>query len=987
MKKRLYLILSVFLFISASLYTTNLAEEIIFISSLYEDSYFDLALREIIKIEPRLKNSAHYNSIMLIKADILLKQAKTEESKKILQELYHKPLPNDMKAQVVLNLANIEFHTGNYNEALDLVQLFIRQFPKNKSFNSANMLLADIYFTSGQYENALESYLELENIKDNQSFSKEKTIQIYSRLAEVYLRNNDIVNAEITYRKLYDFNISQNRQFETVTQGILLKILQELEQRAEFLKIIELCPDTFILQTEFSELCLFVKISANINLKNYNEAENLLSEITDHPIVVNYYRAVIHKEKSEFHLALPIFTLLSQTSISADDKNFENLNNIKVMSFFNKIQIIARDNIDEATDKLMGFLINNPDQTWEGDIFYQLGFLQFQKRNYPKALEHLNRALNFELSFLNKQNAVYLKAETEFLLELYQESYNTFSENSELIHESLKDEAIFKKGLNLYFLNQKAEASNYFNQLISQYPFSQKCGIAYFYLGEMEISLNINQAKSYFNNALSHNMDSNIVNLRLAYIEYLLNNNEEALRKLNQVSDSQELLFDKYLLQANILFAQRNYNSALEAYRQAERNAPDQVSVEYIWARQAWTYNILKYYDTATAIYKRLAEQSRISTSGSQAGRFILSAAGTAFNSENYHQAVTLYNQFIDEYPTDENVYRAKMGLANAYFNLSQFHNAIEIWKQLVNENQSNSIIESSLKGLQASYQKINRTALFTEFLNLSILNSNKKEFIIMLYEYKANYEYEQKNYNASISTINQLLRTFPEKNEETHLMVLLANNYTWLKRYEEADKIYVNLALKNNDPYIFYEWGHIKWAQMDFVAAIRRYKRAVDNSNNEEYWITFLEKLIIVKDSTFIEYYDKFIDFASEYHKSIADFHLIEWYIYTQQFEEAMEVANLLINSSQNLFRARATLKLGELNYYLNDYQEALSNLLKVRYVFNEFSNVRWEAEYFICRVYIKQEEKQKANQLFQSIKANLNQEQITTLEQLLKG
>jgi len=252
-------------------------------------------------------------------------------------------------------------------------------------------------------------------------------------------------------------------------------------------------------------------------------------------------------------------------------------------------------------------------------------------------------------------------------------------------------------------------------------------------------------------------------------------------------------------------------------------------------------------------------------------------AAGAAFNAENFEQAITLYEEYIETFPQSNNLVRAQNGLANSFFNLAQYQPAINIWRDLIHDEQSPELIESALKGLQTSYQRTNGLAFFSEFLHLSILRSQDRDFQLMMYEYRAFFEYEQRNFNASVATINQLFRSFPEKEEDRRLMVLLANNFTWLNRFEEADRIYIDLSNRYNDPFIFHEWGHIKWAQGDFRAALIRFKRAADNSQNEQYWLTLLEKMIERNDDDFMRYYNQFIGFASTYHRTLAMLYLID--------------------------------------------------------------------------------------------------------------
>ncbi|MCK9328643.1 MAG: tetratricopeptide repeat protein [Candidatus Cloacimonetes bacterium] len=967
----------------------NIDEDIHFIISLYQDSYYDYALREINKIESQIANNKNYDLIMMIKADLLTKNGDIDEALNILLSLYQKPLKPDLTAKIMYNLAEIYYKQNNFQNAIDLLQLYINQYPNNKDLISIQILLADIYNANKQYNEAISIYNDLLNDSTNNYLSKleiQKIAGIYKNLSMAYLKNNNINKAETTYNKMLSFSESNPQLWAVYSQEILLQLLEIFEQDKNYHKIIELCPNNFSFNTQYSDPCLFIKISATIKLKNFEIAEQLLSNITNDPLTSNYYRAIILKEKQEYNLALPMFELLSSPDTYQNlDIPIPNSESIRTMSFFNLVQIIAETNPDSAKVLLNDFLIKNPNQDWEGDLFYQLAYLEYQSKKYDRAYNNILRALSLNLNPPNKFNALYLKAEIEFLLEKYEESQSSFLNNIDYFSQSLKEESYFKIGLSYYFQSKPESAKIFLNKLLTEFPHSQKIGVTYYYLGEIELHTNTNQAKSYFLQALKGNIDNNTIFLKIAYINYLNEEYNNALDELRKVPDKQEYLYNKHLLMANIYFALKQYNTALESYRIAEQNAKDQVSVEYIWAKQALTYYNLKYYDRATTIYQRLAKLSNTSDTSLNADKFILSAANTSFNAENYEQALKLYQEYINSSTDSLNMSNAYMGLANSHFNLYQYDEAIKIWKAMINQDQSNTIILSSLKGLELCYQKLNNIPLFTEFINLSILNATNPNFITMLYEYKANFEYEQKNHTASISTINQLLKNYPNKNKDIDLMILLANNHTWLKEYEEADSIYVNLAISNSDPYIYYEWGHIKWAQNDITAAMKRYKRAVDNSNNPEYWINYLEKLLQTKDEEFIKYYNSFILTANDYHKTLAEVYLIEWNIYKKEYRNALELVSSIVNSEHTQFRAKATLLQGEIFLLMNNYDESLTSFLKIRYVFNEFSDIRWKAEYFICKIYYYQNEKNKALQLFENIKSNLSIEDIQDLENLL--
>jgi len=936
----------------------DLTEEALFISNLHEDGYYDIALREIARIESRLENDRVSSQILLIKADILLKRNELAEAAEILHRLNSMMLTPALSSEVMLSLAKIAKSRNNLNEAFDLAHVFMSRFPNSQRLNEAQQLLGDVFLAQNLYVEAERVFLELHDEHQSEA--------TFLNLIKIYVVLNQFDTAE---RYLNELRSTYPRSLLEYHYG-LLHILNAYEHRGEFNRIIAVIPDNLGNRTVYTEPILFKQVVAHIRLGNFNEAEQLLSQVSDDTSSVNYYRAVIHKERGSYNLALPIFRALANSDAHPM---------IRAMSFFNMVQIISRTDTAEAYSLLVNFLIENPDQEWEGDILYQLAFIEFQNANYERAYDYIQRSLNFHLNDVNLRNAMYLKGEIEFLLRNYEGSINTFSQFLNLMPSELVDEALFKLGLNNYFLRRHELARQYFHSLLTEFPQSPKTGIAYYYMGEMMLFSDLNQARTYFRRALDGEMSTGVVNLRLAYVEYLSGEFAAALEILNRVPETREYMFDKHLLRGNVLFNRRNFDAALEAYRLAERNALDQVSVEFVWTKQALTLYNMRNYDMAMAIYRRLAEQS------DTPGRFVLLAAGAAFNAENFEQAISLYEEYIETFPTSANIIRAQMGLANSFFNLAQYQPAISIWRELVHETQRPEVIESALTGLQTSYQRVNGLAFFSEFLHLSILTAQNRDFQLMMYEYKAFFDYEQRNFNESIATINQMFITFPEKQEDRRLMVLLANNYTWLNRFEEADRIYIDLSTRYNDPFIFHEWGHIKWAQGDYRAALIRFKRAADNSQNEQYWLTLLEKMVERNDDEFMRYYEQFITFASAYHRNLAMLYLVENLINLGDLHTAYDRTGDILAANFPQLRGRATFKRGEIQFLQNNFQDALTNFLRVRYIFNEFSELRWTAEFFICKIYLAQGERERAINLFNSIQNRLSREQIAEFNGLL--
>ncbi|HOD54122.1 MAG TPA: tetratricopeptide repeat protein [Candidatus Cloacimonadota bacterium] len=973
-------------------------EDLFFIKALIQNKHFDMAWDECNQFKKKYPQSTLTDEITLNMAFIQMEKKNHHYADLLVNSINQRNLKPSQEAQwLLLNITNTWYSINEENtsalqvgnsEHTQLIKFsetdllinaneFIQKFPNHPEISQIYFILGDIQLRKNNNKQAENYY--------NQGKNHNAKIQGNIKLLNLYLKNNQKNTADTLYQSIMADSLSKDEKNYTITLYI-----HYYEQQKDWQSIYTILDNYFKTQVippfqklnNQEEFLAYQYANALIEINKPEKAVDFLNHIPGETDKSKYFKALAFIKLHQFAEGLDILNQLIENSQDSD---------IKSISLFQSIQIMSQNDINQAVEKLNDYLIKYPNQKWVGDIHYQIAFNLYKNRNYIDALSHANQALEFGSGHPSQsqnqkdfeEKALFLKCEALFFLNKKQETIEIATHfRNQFAHSALMDEVIFKLALSLYQSSQQDSAAFFFKEITEKYPESSKKGMSLYYLGENELSKNhYNRAKTFFEQALQGNTDQGVLYLRLSYIEYALKNYQKAKEIIVNVPDEPDYLFDKNLLRGIIAFAEKSFTDALNFFMKAEKNVPDQVSLEHLWSRQAWTLYRLKRYDEATKIYKQLSEQS------TAPGKYTLAAASAAYNAENYLQSLELYQQYLSEHPQSKEVYKALSGIANSQFNLANYPDAISTWEKMVDIQYPSSIIESAVQGIQWSYRQQNNKKEFIKWINEKIRKSTDKNLKITLYEYKIRFEYDQEEYSASISSIQQLFKQYPEMEKEEKFQILLANNYIWLKQFENADRIYVQLVVKNNDPQIFHEWGNIKWAQQDTLGAMKRYKKAADASKQENFWLVLLEKQMVANDKDFDKYYQTFMSFANSYYQELAKLILIDKYIKDNQFDNAIETINSLEKSDNPLIRVKTLFSKAVISFNKKDYDNAMKDFFRIRYVFTEYSDLRWNSEYYICKIFIEKGEVDQAKELFNQIKEKIKLEQSNELQSIITG
>ncbi|HPY97374.1 MAG TPA: tetratricopeptide repeat protein, partial [Candidatus Cloacimonadota bacterium] len=666
-------------------------EDVFFIKALMQDKYYRLALDETKDFMKKYPYSEFKNEISLIQADIMIQEKDFLEAETILNSINNSRLTPVLEQYWLLLQTENSQNIGQEDLMFVYANTYLKKYGKLEGANKMYLLIGDHFMKESNYIKAKEYYNKIN--KDN--------TEVNYRLLNLCLESGERSSADSLYADI----LAHSKNIDNVDFATII-LVDYQEKHKEWSNLMQTIDSYFVTyhNSQFSGLnevqqnLFFHQLNALIQLNEYDLAIEYISKYDSPDDRKTYYQGLALIKKGE--LIEGIQTLEQLVSTTNDSE-------IKSNSFFQIINSKSSGDINSTIDELNNFLINNPDQKWTGDIYYQIAFSLYKQKNYNDAISYLDKALSFGTGNIGsdilkrefEEKVYFIKTECLFYLSKKKECINIASDFYKAYPNSVFiDELMFKLSICLYQTSQVDSSYYYFKKIVTDYPNSAKAGMSNYYLGEIELSKkHYNLAKEHFRVSLSGKIDLGAAYLKLSYIEYALKDYSKAKTYLSSVPEDEDYLFDKYLLMGNIVFSERKYSDALKHYKKAESKVPDQLSLELIWARQAWTLNLLKRYDEAKNIYKQLSEQFN------EPGKYKLAAANAAYNAENYLQAIELFTEYLQEYPDSEENYKVISGIANSQFNLSNYEDAISKWDSLVDEKYSQEIIENAILGIQWS--------------------------------------------------------------------------------------------------------------------------------------------------------------------------------------------------------------------------------------------------------------------------------------------
>ncbi|MGB3592053.1 MAG: tetratricopeptide repeat protein [Nonlabens sp.] len=702
------------------------------------------------------------------------------------QRLFHKASEqtddDTIKGNAAYYVANCAVRL-NQNNADELVQQFVQEYPTSTKRNTAVVDIADYYFDNGNFNQARKWYGRV----DEGTLSRKRKSQYHFNYGYTYVLN-----------KRYD-------------------------EAAKYLNKVSSHPEYGEQATYYLGYMAYAGDELQEAAKLFDKVKNLPSNDDR----LGYYKADLYYNLGEFDKAIE----MAQEYLPRADRNERSqLNRIIGQSLFNQKKYAASLSYLEAYRGERGKLNNND--------LYQIGYVHFVSEDYGKAIEVFNKILGGRDA--TAQNAYYHLGQSYIKANRTEDALNAFKLASELdFNKEINKDALYNYAkLSYEYGNPYESVSRVLISYIDKYPeaanleemndylidsyFSsknykeaieliEKRGI----LGSETVYARVSlfqgfrdYEESNYQTAIKR-FDKAIVYFRKdtqrkrahfwrAHSLYQLNNYDEAIISFGKAAAIEADIPENDILNYDLgytHFQMKNYSQAISYFQQyVSLNNDDRVRSNDAQMRIADSYYVLKQYNEAIPIYDKIVAGSAINSDYAQFQKamsrgftgdndakirdlkkfitdfkqskyrddVLYELGNTYINAGNNNEGQRVYDQLIQEFPNSSYTAPAMMRKGLQLYNANELNRALTVFKRVAEKYQGTpQAIEaiSSARQIYIDQGNTNDYAAWVRTLDGVEVTNNELDDIA--YE-SAEQPYIRGKYSTASKGLNSYLIRFP---------------------------------------------------------------------------------------------------------------------------------------------------------------------------------------------------------------------------------
>ena len=308
------------------------------------------------------------------KAIALYKDKQYQSAQILFERIKQDSNAEDVQADCAYYIANCAIHL-NQNNADELMEKFVADYPTSSKTNQAFIEVAQYYFEQGKFPQALQYFDKV----DESALTYEQT-------------------EKFTFQKGYAYFTAGNKKEAT---GYFNKVVNSKEYGSQAKYYLG-----------------FMAYEGD----NYQEANKYFEQVSDeekYKEKLSYFKADMHFKSGEFQKAIDA-GLTAMPNSNASEKS--ELNKIIGESYFNLKQY------DKALPYLKEY--RGKKGKWNNTDFYQLGYTYYMQKDYENAILQFNKIIDGK-DFV-AQNGYYHLGECYFKTDKKQQALNAFKSASEM---------------------------------------------------------------------------------------------------------------------------------------------------------------------------------------------------------------------------------------------------------------------------------------------------------------------------------------------------------------------------------------------------------------------------------------------------------------------------------------------------------------------------------------------------------------------------
>ncbi|MGQ9819328.1 MAG: tetratricopeptide repeat protein [Candidatus Kapaibacteriales bacterium] len=966
-----------------------------------------ISLSQIIDIEYKYGTQQVYEAQKLLDEDLL------KLSEKMIKEAIQNFPQLTTKLKAILLQSKIEFYDGRTDYAIKVLKNYISDNPNSLDLPYAYEFVAYYFFESKDY-NESDRYFNLAIETANKEFSIRRDSSYLDLLARIFyfdgialLRLGKVDKAKEPLEKCFRrFPKNFYADESLFLLGIISELKGEIENAINYFKTLQrnYPRSNLILASILREVINYLTLKQDIQaLVSLDLARSILSRINAKDSIGLLYEPQNYvddiDEKIDFltgealtiagryEQAISIFddfirkypnskytidaeigtawSLLNKGDLLRSIEEFKKI--IETVDAQNNFQrnfaelylAIANRKLGRYSEaqKILSDLSIRPDFPFIGLVLLEQGLINYQKKDFQKALKSFERGLR-------ESDDIILSAKLHLMLGA---TYLELKEWSKAIKEYKNAEDIARRSTNIQLPNR--------NWIISECRLKQSIAQIYdfrnleaiqnllFFLGNYSddpraVDATFWLAEAYFRSDMLRNAIDKYETLLAKYPQnpffedalyglgwsyFRLKNfkkSTEIFSKLIKEYPDSKYRVEVWLRQGDGYFVLKDFRNAIESYRKVVTLNPNSEEVQY--AQYQICHSLYRLGNLNSA-YDEVIDFIKKFPNSSFAPNAMYLGGWVRFQQGNYSEAINSFNYLIDAFPNSLLVPRAKFAIADALYNQNKFEEAVEKYKEIIENYPTSPLVPDALRGIQYCYVALGNPQAGINYADDYIARNPESPFAAEFAIKKGESLFATRNYKDAITEFNSFIQKFPENPKKVEAIFWMAKSYSSLGDFENAVKYFNELITKYQNieysPQAMLELGLLYKNQSNISLADSfftrlQYEYPDDPSSAQAGFELASIKFNTGDTSSALSIWEKISNnFTGSEFADQSTYKIAMYYRHSGRLDSAIsKFRKLAENSSDPRLTAESIFRIGEIYLRRNDCDRAINEFIRLR-------------------------------------------------------
>lgn len=822
----------------------------------------------------------------------------------------------------------------NQQNADQLVEDFVKDYPTSTKRNTAFVDVADYYFENSKYAHARKWY---DKVNEDALARNEK---------EEFNFNNG-------------YSAFSARQFK-----VAKKYLTRVENSQEY----------------GSQAKYYIGFMAYEG-DDYDKANEYFDQVSDqerYKEKLSYYQADLHFKLGKFEKAIE---LAKERLGKSDESEVSELSKIIGESYFNL------EKYKEAIPYLKAYKGRKGRRDrmgkWNNTDFYQLGYAHYKQKDYENAISDFNKIVGGRNSIA--QNAYYHLGESYINLDKKQEALNAFRNASQMDFDlKIQEDAWLNYAKISYEIgNPYQSAPQVLAGYLDKYPdTSYKEEIETLLIDSYITSKNYKEALKLLKGRRS--FENKIAYQKVAFYRGIELYNETQYLEAESFFDQSldEPRDPVYTARATFWKAEADYNStnyddALVGFKQFQQMGASTSTneIENIDYNLAYTYFKQKNYVQATQYFNRFISNKR--NDKVRLNDAYLRLGDGHFVSSEYRDAIKAYNNAITLSEIDSDYAFFQKAISTGY--VGQPSKKIKELEQFIAEYSKSKLRDDAMYELGNSYVKANETDKAMEMYNRLSSEYRMSSFVPKALLRQGLVYYNGSENERALTKFKKVASDYPKTPEAVQSVATArliyidlgrVNDYArWVKTLD-----YVEVTDTDLDN-ATYEGAEKQYLDNNTDRAIKQFNGYLNQFPNGLHALQshfYIAQLYYKKDLTenAAPHYKYIVETSQNEYTEAALSRLSQYYLEAKSWNKAIPLLLRLeeeANFPQNVVFAQSNLM--KANYQLENYTEAVSFAEKVLASSKIDNKIKSDAHIIIARSAIETGDENRAKEAYAKV------------------